>query len=110
MPRFSSMSQLRMVEKIAEAHRKEAERELLPKQPRRRASAARCQIAGDHATQGRLRAASQFVVVACDEQGAQLEKGGDRFRVSSSGPSNLRASILDKGDGTYVVSYFAVVG
>ena len=110
MPRFSSMSQLRMVEKIAEAHRKEAERALSPKPVRRRASAAHCQIAGAHAAQGRLRGASQFVVVACDERGAQLSAGGDRFRVSSSGPSNLRASILDKGDGTYVVSYFAVVG
>ena len=106
-PRLTMMSQFRMLERVQDAHRKEAERAMLPKVVQRLACAEETEIQGAAASTGRLRAPCSFVVVARDERGRQMSRGGDRVRLSVSGPSQLRAGVADKGDGSYCVSYFA---
>ena len=73
------------------------------------ACARMCEAEGEHLHQGLLHRPSHFCVHVRDANGQRLRKGGDRLRVTSRGPGQLRPSVKDVGNGRYDVSYLATL-
>ena len=73
------------------------------------ACAHMCEAEGEHLHQGLLHRPSHFCVHVRDANGQRLRKGGDRLRVTSRGPGQLRPSVKDVGNGRYDVSYLATL-
>ena len=49
------------------------------------------------------------MILARDARGNRRDVGGERFVVSFRGPCNPVARVVDRGDGTYRVTYVAAV-
>jgi filamin len=49
----------------------------------------------------------QFTIHAVDHDGKPRTTGGDDFKVAINGPEELKPTVKDNGDGTYLVTYEA---
>ena len=49
----------------------------------------------------------EFTIHAVDHEGNPLTQGGDDFKVTISGPEEIKPEVVDNGDGTYTVKYEA---
>ena len=65
----------------------------------------KCTITGDGMHTAMVRQLASFIIEARDAEGNQQPSGGETFKVSVRGSSQVRARVLDKEDGTYVVEY-----
>lgn len=52
---------------------------------------------------------AEFLIQARDEDGNRRLSGGEDFGALLRGPANVAASVVDKGDGTYALTYTATV-
>ena len=69
------------------------------------AAPSRCIVAGEGLRHATVRQTATFTITAHDQDGKQLEKGGDTFFVAIRGSSRVRAKVIDKSDGTYMVEF-----
>ena len=69
------------------------------------AVAAKCRCYGDGLHEACAKQHAFFWIEAADCHGRRRERGGDSFFVAIRGPSQVRARILDRDDGTYVVHW-----
>ena len=77
------------------------------------AVASQCKAGGPGLIRAVVGSLAQFMLTACNSEGASVGKGGDAFTVvirgcatgEGSQPGVVRAKIIDRADGTYMVEY-----
>ena len=68
-------------------------------------SASNCKVEGEGLSVATVRQPATFVVTAHDATGEQRSEGGDTFFIAIRGASRVRAHVIDRSDGTYLVAY-----
>ena len=76
----------------------------------RLAYAGNCFASGAAAARGHVRDSCEFLVTLRDKHGERVSSGSlNQIRVSAQGPARLTTEVESRGDGLYVVRYYALV-